>query len=303
MIDGLWKLAIYKFFPEFIAFFLPDFFVQIDWQVPAESLDKELQELFPDQIQESRVDQLIKVKLVDGNICRILLHIEIQGYFDPDFPKRMFRYFTRIFERYETTVFSFALITERLLGTVRPSYYRLPNYGFENVFEYHTWQLADYEMETLFTGNNPFGLLMAAFKQIALQSQPAAITRAAFIQRLIRKLKEIEYDDEQIQYFFLFLRIILRLDDQEIEVMKNQMLISNNAPKFGLLDNPEAMELFKSDIAAIKQAGKIEGKIEGRIEGRIEGKIETARQLKALNVAIEIIEQATGLSTAEIAAL
>ncbi len=89
------------------------------------------------------------------------------------------------------------------------------------------------------------------------------------------------------------------LQEQEIEVMKNEMLISNNAPKFGLLDNPEAMELFKSDIAAIKQAGKIEG----RMEGRMEGKIETARQLKALNVAIEIIEQATRLSTAEIAAL
>jgi predicted transposase/invertase (TIGR01784 family) len=47
----------------------------------------------------------------------------------------------------------------------------------------------------------------------------------------------------------------------------------------------------------------MEGKIEGRMEGIVEGKIETAKQLKALNVAIEIIEQATGLSAAQIAAL
>ncbi|MBX7224455.1 MAG: Rpn family recombination-promoting nuclease/putative transposase [Chitinophagales bacterium] len=43
-----------------------------------------------------------------------------------------------------------------------------------------------------------------------------------------------------------------------------------------------------------------EGKIEGMIEGEIKGKIETAKQLKALGVATEIISMATGLTRDEI---
>lgn len=49
-----------------------------------------------------------------------------------------------------------------------------------------------------------------------------------------------------------------------------------------------------------KLRGQIEGKVEGKVEGKIEGKIETAKQLKLLGVAIEIISKSTGLTTEEI---
>ena len=46
--------------------------------------------------------------------------------------------------------------------------------------------------------------------------------------------------------------------------------------------------------------GRAEGLAEGRAEGRAEVKLATARNLKALNVAPDIIMQATGLSFEEI---
>lgn len=49
-----------------------------------------------------------------------------------------------------------------------------------------------------------------------------------------------------------------------------------------------------------RMEGRTEGRMEGRIEGQKEGKIAIARNLKKMGLSIEMIIQATGLSTEEI---
>jgi predicted transposase/invertase (TIGR01784 family) len=67
----------------------------------------------------------------------------------------------------------------------------------------------------------------------------------------------------------------------------------------------QAMEEYQREEG--HKAGKIEGhkegKIEGHKEGKIEGKIETAKNLKAMGIAIEQIMLATGLTADEISKL
>ena len=46
--------------------------------------------------------------------------------------------------------------------------------------------------------------------------------------------------------------------------------------------------------------GRLEGEMKGRIEGKLEGKLETAKKLLQLNMPIETIMQATGLSQEDI---
>ena len=53
-------------------------------------------------------------------------------------------------------------------------------------------------------------------------------------------------------------------------------------------------------IRVSEESGKIEGKIEGKIQGKIEGKIEVARKLLAMNLSVDQIEKATGLSSKDI---
>ena len=43
--DSPWKEIIEHFFPEFMAFFFPQAFPEIDWSRPHEFLDRELQQL------------------------------------------------------------------------------------------------------------------------------------------------------------------------------------------------------------------------------------------------------------------
>ena len=77
----------------------------------------------------------------------------------------------------------------------------------------------------------------------------------------------------------------------------------------------ESIKVYRDHLATIafaKTEGKAEGRAEGRAEGLLEGRAEglaegraevklaTARNLKALNVAPDIIMQATGLSFEEI---
>ena len=70
------------------------------------------------------------------------------------------------------------------------------------------------------------------------------------------------------------------------------------------LDN---IVILRDNIYTEREEARIEGRMEGRMEGRIEGEkkkaIETARNLKGLGVAVDIISQATGLTKEEIEAL
>lgn len=69
----------------------------------------------------------------------------------------------------------------------------------------------------------------------------------------------------------------------------------------------ESIKVYRDHLATIafaktegKAEGRAEGLAEGKAEGRAEEKLTTARNLKALNVATDIIMQATGLSIEDI---
>lgn len=101
--DILWKGLIENIFPDFIPFFLPQFSHLFDTSRPVEFLDKELQNLYPEiaDLSDVRfVDKLVKVFTTDGDEKWVLIHIEVQGYYDRNFAERMYTYFRRILDSY-----------------------------------------------------------------------------------------------------------------------------------------------------------------------------------------------------------
>jgi hypothetical protein len=68
------------------------------------------------------VDKLVKVYTRDGVEKWMLLHIEVQGKNEPDFPKRMFRYYYRLLDRYDRPVAAIAILTGRDGNKVPASY-------------------------------------------------------------------------------------------------------------------------------------------------------------------------------------
>lgn len=91
--DILWKAALEDMFDDFLRFFYPDADQLFDLDKGLEYLDKELEQLFPPDegnYAPRYVDKLVKVFTKNGVEEWVLVHVEVQGYTDPNFAKRMF---------------------------------------------------------------------------------------------------------------------------------------------------------------------------------------------------------------------
>jgi len=98
--DKAWKIIINELFEQFIEFFIPEIYDFIDFSIKPKLLDNEFKALFPEsESDDRRIDRLFEVKLKNGEEKWILLHIEIQSYEDKDFSKRMYHYYSRIFDK------------------------------------------------------------------------------------------------------------------------------------------------------------------------------------------------------------
>ncbi|MDW8287766.1 MAG: hypothetical protein RMJ89_06830, partial [Flammeovirgaceae bacterium] len=88
MQDILWKGAIEDFFEEMLDYFFSDWadFKYIDFQKGFEFLDQELHSIYPERSKKRIADKLVKVYLKDGRERWFLVHIEVQGYRDEEFP-------------------------------------------------------------------------------------------------------------------------------------------------------------------------------------------------------------------------
>ena len=107
MEDEAWKEIIEKLFPDFLAFFFPQIYKDINFSRGFEFLDKELQKILKrSEVGKKIVDKLVKVYLNDGSEKWLLIHIEVQGYQEKNFSERIYIYNYRIFDRYRKEVIS-----------------------------------------------------------------------------------------------------------------------------------------------------------------------------------------------------
>ena len=91
--DSPWKDTLQAFLPAFVLFFFPDIYADIDWAGGYESLDKEFQKIARKTKGGKRIaDKLFKVWLKDGTEHWLLIHVEIQGDAEIEFPQRMLQY-------------------------------------------------------------------------------------------------------------------------------------------------------------------------------------------------------------------
>ncbi len=92
--DGLWKKIIGELFEDFLQFFIPELYEEVDFTHDVEFLDKELfQEVVDEKKGRRYVDRLAKVQLKSGEKQWILIHVEVQSSRETEFSKRMFQYF------------------------------------------------------------------------------------------------------------------------------------------------------------------------------------------------------------------
>lgn len=158
--DLLWKDIIESFFDEFLRFFFPGLVPLIDFERPFEFLDKDLAKLYPESKRKQRhADKLVKVYLLDGKEVWVLIHIEVQGYTDHDFAKRMFTMFYRLWERHAVQIEQLAIYTDDS-PTFHPKGFRYRAHGTWFDYGFKSWKLLDRPPETYSGVKNVFSLVM-----------------------------------------------------------------------------------------------------------------------------------------------
>jgi hypothetical protein len=188
--DSPWKEGMELYFKELMQFFFPDIAREIAWKRGYEFLDKELQQVVRDaEIGRKHADKLVKVWSLEDEPFHVMIHIEVQSDKDPDFPRRMYIYNYRIFDKSERPVTSLAILADEI-SSWRPNGYTSEQWGCKINFEFPMVKLIDYadKIDDLLDHTNPFAIITAAhLKTKATKDNPQerytwkwAITRALY---------------------------------------------------------------------------------------------------------------------------
>ena len=181
--DEIWKNVIEEIFEQFVYFYMPDLAKNIDFTKPYTFLDKEFSTIEIKSEDSTRyLDKLVKFYLKNGNEQWTLLHVDVQHASKDDFSTRMFKYFYRVFDKYDKKIVS------QIIFTGKHHYQDEFKYSFYNTelnYKYRSLRLVDYDEKELLKNDNPFALVTLAVKY-ALDSKNDEKLRYSFKRKLIR---------------------------------------------------------------------------------------------------------------------
>jgi hypothetical protein len=265
--DALWKGLIEDLVDDFLRFYFPDADEILNFERKISFLDKELEQLFPntqDEFNPKYVDKLIKVFTKSGTEEWILIHVEVQGSTDKNFAKRMFTYYTRIFNKYDKEITALAILTDKN-KSFRPSFYRSEFMRTSVFYEFNTYKILDIPVDVLKQNNNPFARVVEVV-QTALKKGRIPDEKLFDLKvELVRKLLKSNIEKDKIRVLLRFLKLYIRFENQEFNHTFEQKLdeITNQTTTMGL-------EEFVLDRA--KRMGLKEGREQGIEQGIEQGK-------------------------------
>lgn len=266
--DSPWKEALERHFPEFLEFFFPSMHREVDWSAGYQMLDSELREILSEEGPGNReVDCLMRVHLKRGGEHWILIHVEVQSQYDPDFPERMLIYHARILARYGRSCCSLAL-----LGDDRPNWRPQSSssslWGCRWTLEYPIRKLLDYPAQAE-QPKNPFSWLVASHLQaLATRDNPEA--RKALKLRLARGLHRAGLNRTQTLAFFRVVDWVLALPKDLAYAFRNELRQWEE----------ENRVAYKTSIERISwEEGREEGREEGLAKGLDQGLLEGRRRM------------------------
>ena len=245
--DPLLKAAFEELFPHLLRFCFPDADKVFDFRKGFVFLDKELTELFPELRKEggSRfVDMLVKTFLKNGKEEWILVHIEIQGGSTKDFPRRMFQYWYRIYDRYGVDITALAIFT----GSKRqehPHTFHKTFMGTEITYRYNAYHIFDHSESELLAMDNPFALIVLAAQKALLQGkvpeEELARHRLTVARALIQSKK---FSHKRIEKLLLFLKNFLYIGNEEINRKFDKQIeqLTGGAITMGIIETIKKIE-------------------------------------------------------------
>jgi len=244
--DSAWKEVLEKLFEDFLSFFFPKIHQDIDFSRGFEFLDNELQQIAVESETGKRIiDKLAKVYLIDGSEKWLLIHIEIQGYAQDEFPERMFVYNYRIFDKFRHDVVSLALLTDEN-SSFHPNEYSRSrkDWGFEVLCRFPVVKLIDYRKHwaKLEANSHPFAIIVRAYLK-ALETVGNVQEKYSWKKRFLLELYQLGMQRETLLAIYKFIDWMMQLPKEldkailfEIKTIEEakQMSILTSAERIGM---------------------------------------------------------------------
>jgi predicted transposase/invertase (TIGR01784 family) len=259
--DTLWKGILEDIFDNFLLFIFGQKADIFDFTKEFEFLNKELAQIYPvdeNAAYPKYVDKLVKVFTKNGREEWVLVHVEVQGYEDPNFAKRMFTYFYRILDKFGKQVTCVVIYT----GSEKVSQVQQYDYSFlgtENHFKFNVYSIVDQDFEQLSKNENPFALIVQTVL-IALQKSRLGESELIKLYKdIARRLLEKNISPVKTRAIMNFLKYYVSFENREnvIKFEKEIKVLTNNNFTMGieelLLDRAE-----KRGIEKGREAGKEE---------------------------------------------
>lgn len=213
--DRLFKELLTTFFAEFVELFLPHIAADLD-HGSIQFIDKEV---FTDIGSGDRheVDLLAKVKL-RGREAFILIHVENQSSWQPDFPQRMFRYFALIHGKYGLPVYPIALFSFDRPVVRASDVYALQLFDLPVLrFQFQAIQLNMLNWREFLDKPNPVASALMVKMRIEPQDRPRVKLEC------LRMLATLKLDPARTRLIGVFMNSYLRLTSEETNVYNQRM--------------------------------------------------------------------------------
>jgi predicted transposase/invertase (TIGR01784 family) len=231
------------------------------------------------QILEVKLQQTIEreadflLLITDKQQKTKIVQIEFQSQNDHTMPDRMLHYKALILNEYHLPSTQFVIY----LGN-KPL--QMANEIIEEdlSYRYHLIDIRNLPYETFIQSKAVGSLLLAILTNLGKK------TPNTVIQEVIEKLKQ-NHKGLTLSKTLIQLKILS-------ELRNFQALTKQLTKNMGVIIDEKTTSIY--------QEGKIEGKMEGKMEGKIEGKTEDVKEMLNLGLQIELIQQITKLSKAEI---
>ena len=214
LFDSPWKEIVETYLPDFMAFFFPSAYSEIDWERGFEFLDSELRQVVRDaELGKRFVDKLVKLHLIGGEETWVLIHLEIQSQYESTFAERIYVYNYRIYDRYRRKVASLIVLGDDS-PTWRPSEFGYELLGTTINIRYPVVKLLDkmQDWDALEENTNPFATVVMAHLK-ASQTRKDREERLRWKLSLTRRLYQQGYQRQDIINLFAFIDWVMTLPD------------------------------------------------------------------------------------------
>ena len=305
--DSPWKEALDLYFEAFLAFFFPQAHHEIDWARGYEMLDKELQQVVREaEMGRHLADKLVKVWRQCGEEEWVLVHIEVQSQEEAQFARRMYVYNYRLFDRYNRTVASLAVLGDERPGW-RPGRFGYSLWGCTVGFQFPIVKLLDYaaDVPALEANTNPFAVVVLAHLKTQ-ETRPDPEARRVWKVRLVKGLYDRGLGAGDVRQLFRFIDWMMDLPKPLETLFWQDVQRYEEEKRMPYVTSVERMAMEKGMEEGIEKGiekgmekGRAEGLREGIEKGLLEG-VERCLKLKFGDAGLQLMQEIRRIADIEV---